>query len=124
MVNGTPSVNVGVGAENGLPQHFIGGAFDASGLHAGEWHFCVFNYDLDAKVLRCGMDGRWLKPLKGKHIDQPRDPAKIGEARFGNEKRPVVDDRTFHGRMDEFAIWKRTLSDDEIDAMYRAGAVR
>lgn len=83
----------------------------------------MFNYDLDAKALRCSIDGRWLGEVPGKRIDEPQVPARIDAARIGNEKRPMPDNRAFHGRMDELEIWTRTLSDDELNALYRAGAV-
>jgi hypothetical protein len=59
--------------------------------------------------------------VAGKHIDQPQIPAKIDAARIGNEIRTPGDIRAFRGRMDEFAIWTRTLSDDELNVLYRAG---
>ncbi len=120
IVDGVTLINVGVAAQNG-PAHYIGGVYDATGLTTGSWHFCVFNYDFDAKAFRCSIDGRWLKAVPGKHIDEPQVPAKIDGARIGNEVRTVDDNRAFGGRMDEFAIWTRTLSDDELNALYRAG---
>ena len=121
IVDGVTLVNVGVAAELNGPAHYIGGVYDATGLTTGSWHFCVFNYDFDAKAFRCSIDGRWLKAVPGKHIDEPQVPARIDGARIGNEIRTVDDSRAFRGRMDEFAIWTRTLSDDELNALYRAG---
>ena len=122
IIDGVTLVNIGVAAETTGPTHYIGGVYDATGLTTGSWHFCVFNYDLDAKALRCRIDGHWLKVVNGKHVDELQVPAKIDAARIGNELR-YTDIRAFHGRMDEFAIWNRTLSDDEIDALYHAGTV-
>jgi len=123
IVDGAPSVNIGIGNDAGSLQHFIGGAFDASHLSIGQWHFCVLNYDVDAKVLRCGIDGHWLKALKNKRFEVPHEPAKIDAARIGNQKRSL-DERPFIGRMDELVIWERTLSDDEIKSIYDAGKIR
>ena len=118
IIDGVPAVNIGVAADVNGAMHYIGGVYNASELTTGAWHFCVFNYDVDAKVLRCRIDGHWLKVMDGKHIDPLQDAAQIDAARIGNEKRQT-DVRAFRGRMDEFAIWNRTLSEDEIDALYR-----
>jgi hypothetical protein len=87
------------------------------------WHFFAFGYDVEAGMVRCWMDDKLL-PSANQHVPDPvKAPLLIGDAHIGNMQ-VAQEVRGFDGRMDELAIWNRSLSQEEIDAMYRAGMVR
>jgi hypothetical protein len=70
-------------------------------------------------------DGRLLETLKAPGNMQERVPIRIGPATIGRwnhaQKDPTVEPRSFHGRIDEMAIFGRPLPPDEIYRMYQTG---
>ena len=86
----------------------------------GRWIHLVSVYDPKSKTVRHYRDGR---PVGSERMWTAL-PLVIGSAQIGNwdpkayEKNTV---RNLNGRMDELAVFKRALSEKDIEAMYQAG---
>jgi hypothetical protein len=80
----------------------------------GRWMHLVAVYDAGAGTTRFYLNGRFDNEthLKVAH------PAKLGPAQIGNWDRQ---DRKLSGRIDEFVILGRSMSDAEVHALYEAG---
>jgi hypothetical protein len=80
----------------------------------GRWMHLATVYDAGAGTTRFYLNGRFDSEtrLKTSH------PAKLGPAQIGNWDRQ---DRKLSGRIDEFVILGRSMSDEEVHALYEAG---
>jgi hypothetical protein len=94
--------------------------FDAKRLF--RWTHLAAVYDREAARIRFYADGDAM----GEVNVAKRVPIRIGAARIGHwnsatmiDKKSTV--RSFHGRIDELAIFGRVCSPDEIQRMFEAG---
>src|SRR5262249_32217309 len=86
----------------------------------GRWVHLAITCDDRAKVMIHYVDG---KPI-GRHEFAVRHPLCIGAAQIGNwapVQTPGIPIRSLHGRIDEFGIFGRALSGEEIRTMYELG---
>lgn len=88
----------------------------------GQWKHLATVYDAVAGRMAHYVDGQCVasKDLQGKRVSLAIGNAEIGN--WGMPKRtnryPI---RNFHGRIDEFALFKAALSEDDIQNLYRMG---
>lgn len=80
----------------------------------GRWVHLAVAYDSTAQTVRFYRNGQFDNevPLRVAH------PARLGPAQIGNWNRQ---DRKLSGRVDEFLLLGRALSDDEVRMLYEAG---
>jgi hypothetical protein len=86
----------------------------------GRWVLLVTVYDSGQEAVLHYLDG---KPVSRHHIEATI-PLRIGAAEIGNwttRKFSADPIRSLNGRMDEFGIFGRALSGDEVRAMYELG---
>jgi hypothetical protein len=85
-----------------------------SGIEAGEWVFAAATYD--GHDMRLYKDGKPVgEKHKSGHVDDDDDvEAWIGGNPDGETSRP------WNGRIDEVAIFRRALSGEEIEGLYRS----
>ncbi len=81
----------------------------------GRWAHVATVYDSDAKTTRFFLDG--LLDRETRLAVAP--PAMLGPARIGNWN---WDDRKLSGRIDEFVVWGRCLTAEEICDIHAAGS--
>ena len=93
--------------------------FDGSRLC--RWTHLALAYDHAAEELRLYVDGR----VTEKKVFPQRSEICIGPARIGHWdgsiSSPEAAPRNLHGRIDEFAVFGRPLSEDELMRMYEEG---
>ena len=81
----------------------------------GRWSHVATVYDSDTKTTRFFLDG--LLDRETRLAVAP--PAMLGPARIGNWN---WDDRKLSGRVDEFVVWGRCLTAEEIGDIHVAGS--
>lgn len=80
----------------------------------GRWVHLATVYDADARSVRFYLNGQFDKET----LQAVAHPARLGPAQIGNWNR---EDRKLSGRMDEFLLLGRALSDQEIRELYLSG---
>lgn len=80
----------------------------------GRWVHLAVVYDAPAKTVRFYLNGRFDKEV----FLATAHPARLGPAQIGNWNSK---DRKLSGRVDEFILLGRTLSEDEVGVLYAAG---
>lgn len=80
----------------------------------GRWVHLATVYDSDARSVRFYLNGQFDKET----LQEVAHPARLGPAQIGNWNRQ---DRKLSGRMDEFLLLGRALSDREIRELYLSG---
>ncbi len=80
----------------------------------GRWVHLATVYDATAKSVRFYLNGQFDKETH----QTIAHPAKLGTAQIGNRNRQ---DRKLSGRVDELLLLGRTMSDDEVRALFEAG---
>lgn len=80
----------------------------------GRWLHLATVYDSDAKTVRFYVNGQFDKQTR----QAIAHPARLGAAQIGNWDKQ---DRKLSGRVDELLLLGRTMSDDEVRALYEAG---
>jgi hypothetical protein len=104
-------------------ENLIGFASDVSLADAGlgQWHHVVAVCEAESSQVTYYVDGQRAGVIEGKF----HNTIAIGSARIGGWKpgptHAANSWRTLRGRIDELAVFKRVLSDAEIQAMYAAG---
>lgn len=101
---------------NGKLYAFIGGnenrAFDFP-FKTNEWYLISMVYSSFKKSLQLFVNGEPVQTITFEHAE----PVNIyGESYMGNNSR---DERRFRGKMDEFRLWNRELTDEEIRVQCR-----
>jgi hypothetical protein len=81
----------------------------------GRWSHIATVYDSDAKTTQFFLDGKLDRDTRL----AVAPPAMLGPARIGNWN---WDDRKLSGRIDEFVVWGRVLSAEEIGEIHSAGS--
>src|SRR5262249_4434630 len=84
------------------------------------WHFVAVNFNAAESSIQCWIDGNHV----GTQVLQSPAPLAIGPAVIGNWSPLRNEVRALNGAIDELAIWNRSLSADEIQALYYAGGGR
>lgn len=79
----------------------------------GRWVHLAVVYNSDARTVRFYLNGAFDNEI----VQQVALPARLGPAQIGNWNK---EDRKLSGRMDEFIILGRALTDDEMRALYTA----
>jgi ferric-dicitrate binding protein FerR (iron transport regulator) len=80
----------------------------------GRWMHLATVYDSEARSVRFYLNGQFDKET----LQKIAHPARLGPAQIGNWNRQ---DRKLSGRMDEFLLLGRALSDSEIRELYLSG---
>ncbi|MBB5035890.1 LamG-like jellyroll fold domain-containing protein [Prosthecobacter dejongeii] len=80
----------------------------------GRWVHLAVTYDADAKRIRFYLNGQLDKEC----LQATAHPALLGPAQIGNWN---SQDRKLSGRVDELILLGRTMTDDEIRALFDAG---
>jgi hypothetical protein len=80
----------------------------------GRWVHLATVYDSEARTVRFYLNGQFDKETR----QEVAYPARLGAAQIGNWNR---DDRKLSGRMDEFLLLGRALSDVEVRELYQSG---
>jgi len=80
----------------------------------GRWMHLAVTYDSETGRVRFYLNGRFDKESR----QAIAHPARLGPAQIGNWDRQ---DRKLSGRVDELLVLGRTLSDDEVRALFEAG---
>ena len=80
----------------------------------GRWVHLAVTYDADAKRIRFYLNGRFDK----ESLQATAHPALLGPAQIGNWD---SHDRKLSGRVDELILLGRTMTNDEIQALFDAG---
>jgi hypothetical protein len=80
----------------------------------GRWMHLAVTYDSETGIVRFYLNGRFDKESR----QAIAHPARLGPAQIGNWDRQ---DRKLSGRVDELLLLGRTLSDDEVRALFEAG---
>ena len=106
----------------GIDDHFAA----ASLLQLGAWHHIALTWDGDAATAFLYIDGRQLTPIIQSEIgDIPDiDGLRIGDHTDFLGKLVQRWTSTFDGDIDEFRVWNRVLSPEEIKASYDANSNR
>ena len=80
----------------------------------GRWVHMATVYDSDAGTVRFYLNGRFDKET----LQSASHPARLGVGQMGNWNR---EERKLSGRVDEFVILGRLMSDDQVRHLYEAG---
>ena len=80
----------------------------------GRWMHLATVYDAEARSVRFYLNGQFDKETR----QEVAHPARLGPAQIGNWNKQ---DRKLSGRMDEFLLLGRALSDSEIRELYLSG---
>lgn len=80
----------------------------------GRWVHLAAVYDSEARTVRFYLNGQFDKETR----QEVAYPARLGAAQIGNWNR---EDRKLSGRMDEFLLLGRALSDVEVRGLYESG---
>lgn len=94
-------------------------SFPASDVGADAWHDIIARYDGASVEIFCDGMRMVKQPFKGGKLRQNSEPTLIGAETGGMPPSPSVPVRFFTGDIQEAAIWKRALSDEEVASVAR-----
>ena len=90
---------------------------------SGQWFCLATAVDTRADTVAHYVNGRRVPITDGTNREKPLPKLRIGHVDLGNWSKPIWarSIRTLNGRVDEFALFKAALSDEEIKEIYEAG---
>lgn len=109
-----------------IPKHnrrFYSDVFWAPEM-SGRWFFLATTVDADSDVVQHYINGDPVGFSGGTNREKDLTHFQIGKADLGNWSDPIWPDaaiRTLNGRIDEFAIFRKALSAEEIRELYEIG---
>lgn len=101
-------------AEGSLEKHGWPNSMTSVLPERGRWVHLAAVYDSEARTVRFYMNGQFDKETR----QEVAYPARLGAAQIGNWNR---NDRKLSGRIDEFLLLGRALSDVEVRELYQSG---
>ncbi|MCF6311282.1 MAG: FecR domain-containing protein [Verrucomicrobiales bacterium] len=122
QIEQTGEMILGVGTRGGNPNFYSKKEIGFEDL--GRWMFLATVFDSEKLEVRHLIDGRVVSRAPIVDLEK-RLPLKFGAMEMGNYHPPGVagtkNVRNFNGRIDEFMLFNRALSDEELNEIFQVG---